>query len=41
MTFSEEQIKNKISPELRRFDVSKLDKRQITSDEHLLEISGI
>ena len=41
MRFSEEQIKDKISKELRRFDVSKLDKRQITSDEHLLEISGI
>ena len=41
MTLSEEQIKSKISPELRKFDVSKIDKRQITSDEHLLEISGI
>ncbi len=41
MTFTEEQIKTKISPELKRFDVSKLTKRQITSDEHLLEVSGI
>ncbi len=42
MVFSEEQKASKLSAELKRFDVSKLDKKKfITSDEALLEISTI